>query len=192
MDVTNQESVAAAVAKGEARLAPIDILVNNAGTVIYKNAVDCTVDDYEQITKTNERGAFLLAQAVGRSMINRNSGGKIINISSVSAYRGFKQLSIYSMSKAAILQMTRALCLEWARYDIQVNAIVPGYIRTEINDEVWATEIGERIKAALPRRRVGSPEDLDGALLLLASNFSQFMSGTAIVVDDGHSAVDLC
>jgi NAD(P)-dependent dehydrogenase (short-subunit alcohol dehydrogenase family) len=141
---------------------------------------------------TNVRGAFFVAQAVAQQMIARAKdtpkfGGRIVNIASVAGLRVLPQIGLYCMSKAAVLHMTRAQALEWGRYGINVNAICPGYIRTEINAEHWDTDAGRKLVQMLPRRRIGDAADLDGALLLLVAEESQFINGAIITVDDGMS-----
>ena len=185
MDVTDVASVRAAVVLAESALGGIDILVNNSGVNKQQRAIEVEEADYDYVTDTNCKGAFFVAQAVGRSMIARKCAGRIINIASVAGLRVLAQLSTYCMSKAAVVQMTRALALEWGRYGINVNAVCPGYIETGINREYWNTEGGKKLISMLPRRRVGQPEDLDGLLLLLASEQSNFINGAVITADDG-------
>ena len=185
MDVTEVASVRAAVAAAESSLGGIDILVNNSGVNKQQRATEVEEEDYDYVTDTNCKGAFFVAQAVGRSMIARKCSGRIINIASVTGLRVLGQLSTYSMSKAAVIQMTKALALEWLRYNINVNAICPGYIETGMNRDYWQTEGGKKLMSVLPRRRLGQPEDLDGLVLLLASEQSNFINGSVISADDG-------
>jgi NAD(P)-dependent dehydrogenase (short-subunit alcohol dehydrogenase family) len=192
MDVTDLESVQSAVADAERHVGPIDILVNNSGVSTTQRLTDVTAEDFDFVFNTNVKGAFFVAQEVGRRMIahgRTNSGfrGRVINIASVAGLRVLGQLGIYCMSKAAVIQMTRAQALEWGRYGINVNAICPGYIRTELNDFIWDTESGQKLLQAMPRRRLGTPEDLAGLLLLLAGDDSQFINGAVIAADDGFS-----
>ena len=186
LDVIAPGSVASAVAAA-ADGGGIDILVNNAGISIEKRITDFTLDDYDRLMGTNQRGAWLAAQAVGQAMIARGQGGKIVNIASVLASSVLTGLSLYSMSKAAVVQMTRSMALEWARFDIQVNAIAPGYIETEINTGHFNSEAGKGQIAKLLRKRVGHPRDLDGALRLLVSPQSNFITGSVITIDDGQT-----
>jgi hypothetical protein len=118
---------------------------------------------------------------------NAGFRGRIINIASVAGLRVMGQIGVYCMSKAALIQMTRAQALEWGRYGINVNAICPGYIRTGLNEAHWESEAGLNLLQSLPRRRLGQPEDLDGLLLLLAADDSQFINGAVIAADDGLS-----
>jgi NAD(P)-dependent dehydrogenase (short-subunit alcohol dehydrogenase family) len=185
IDVTDVASVRAGVAAAEAALGPLDILVNNSGVSVTKRAGDVEETDYDFVMDTNAKGAFFVAQAAGRAMIAARRPGRIINIASAAGLRVLGQLSVYCMSKAAVIHMTRALALEWGRYGINVNALCPGYIETEINRDYWETEGGKKLIGMLPRRRVGKPEDLDGLLLLLASEHSGFVNGAVIAADDG-------
>jgi NAD(P)-dependent dehydrogenase (short-subunit alcohol dehydrogenase family) len=187
LDVTDVASVRAGVAAAEAALGPLDILVNNSGVSVTKRAGEVEEADYDFVMDTNARGAFFVAQAAGRAMIAARRPGRIVNIASAAGLRVLGQLSVYCMSKAAVVHMTRALALEWGRYGINVNALCPGYIETEINRDYWQTDGGRKLVAMLPRRRVGKPEDLDGLLLLLASEQSGFVNGAVIAADDGLS-----
>ena len=192
LDVTDVQSIKAAVAHAETEAGTIDILVNNSGVSTMQKLVDVTPADFEFVFDTNTRGAFFVAQEVAKRMIMRANGGgngkppcRIINIASVAGLRVFPQIGLYAMSKAAVVQMTRAMALEWGRHGINVNAICPGYIDTEINHYLWETEQGQKLQSMLPRRRVGKPQDLDGLLLLLAADESQFINGSIISADDG-------
>jgi NAD(P)-dependent dehydrogenase (short-subunit alcohol dehydrogenase family) len=192
MDVTDLESVAAAVAKIESDNGPIDILVNNSGVSTTQRLVDVTAVDFDHVFGTNVKGAFFVAQEVAKRMIARSRQqqdfrGRIVNIASVAGLKVVPQIGLYCMSKSAVIQMTRAQALEWGRYGINVNAICPGYIRTEINDAHWDTESGQKLIQMLPRRRVGSPEDLDSVLLMLVADESQFINGAIVAADDGLS-----
>jgi len=192
LDVTDQEAIAAAVEKVAGTVGPIDILVNNSGVSTQQRLTDVAPADFDHVFGTNVRGAFFVAQAVARQMIGRaretpNFQGRIVNIASVAGLRVLPQIGLYCMSKAAVLHMTRAQALEWGRYGINVNAICPGYIRTEINDEHWDTEAGQKLIGLLPRRRIGDTSDLDGTLLLLVAEESRFVNGAVITVDDGMS-----
>jgi NAD(P)-dependent dehydrogenase (short-subunit alcohol dehydrogenase family) len=192
LDVTDQDAIKAAIDEVGATVGPIDILVNNSGVSTQQRLAEVAPADFDYVFSTNVRGAFFVAQAVARQMIARakdgpNFQGRIVNIASVAGLRVLPQIGLYCMSKAAVLHMTRAQALEWGRYGINVNAICPGYIRTEINAEHWDTEAGKKLIGMLPRRRVGDAADLDGTLLLLVDEESQFINGAIITVDDGMS-----
>ncbi|MDP3843979.1 MAG: SDR family oxidoreductase [Oxalobacteraceae bacterium] len=193
LDVTDYASIKSAIAHAETEAGPIDILVNNSGVSITQRLLDVTPEDYAYVTDTNQRGAFFVAQETAKRMIARAKGDakkqhRIINIASVAGLRIVPQIGIYCMSKAAVVHMTKSMAVEWGRYGINVNAICPGYIATEINAEYFASEAGQKLINLLPRRRVGLPEDLDGLLLFLASEESRFINGTIITADDGMSA----
>lgn len=187
LDVRDSGAIATVVEAVTTQCSEIDVLINNAGVSIGKRPEDFTEDDYDFVMETNVKGAWLLAQAVGRRMIKRGQGGKIVNIASLLALKALGQLTLYGMSKAALAQMTRQLALEWARHDIQVNAICPGYIETEMNRDHWTTPSGQKLIARMPRKRVGTDDALDGMVLLLCSAQSDFISGAVIPVDDGQS-----
>jgi NAD(P)-dependent dehydrogenase (short-subunit alcohol dehydrogenase family) len=193
MDVTDLASIRAAVAHAETEMGPIDILVNNAGVGTTQHLTDVTAEDYDYVMNTNARGAFFVAQEVAKRMIARANGiapgtytgGRIVNIASVAGLRVGSRIGVYCMSKAAVVHMTRAMALEWGRFGINVNALCPGYIDTEINHHQWGTEAGQKLIQQLPRKRVGKPEDLDTSLLMLCANESHFVNGAVIAVDDG-------
>ena len=195
LDVTDVDSIKAAVAHAETEVGPIDILVNNSGVSTTQRLLDVQEDDYDFIFNTNVRGAFFVAQEVGKRMVARAkgaapgtyTGGRIINIASMAGLKVLPQIGAYCMSKAAVIQMTRAMALEWGRFDINVNAICPGYIDTEINHHHWQTEQGQKLVNMLPRKRVGHPKDLDALLIMLASGESQFINGAVIAADDGFA-----
>jgi len=193
LDVTDTDSIAAAVAHAETEMGAIDILVNNSGVSTTQRLVDVTPDDYDHVMDTNTRGAFFVAQAVAKRMIARAkgeapgtfTGGRIVNVASMAGLRVLGQIGVYAMSKAAVIHMTRAMALEWGRFHINVNALCPGYIDTEINHHHWQTEAGQKLVQMLPRKRVGQPQDLDAALMMLCANESHFVNGAVIAADDG-------
>ncbi len=196
LDVTDHASIAAAVAQAEKDAGPIDILVNNSGVSTTQRLIDVKPADYDFMFDTNTRGAFFVAQEVARRMIERAKESerqqpgsarqaRIINIASMAALKVLAQIGVYCMTKAAVAQMTRAMALEWGRYNINVNAICPGYIATEINAHHWETKAGQKLIDMMPRKRVGQPSDLDGLLLLLADDDSHFVNGAVIAADDG-------
>lgn len=193
IDVSDPTSIKAAVAHAETEMGPIDILVNNAGISLQQKLLDVTADDFDEVFAINVRGAFFVAQEVARRMVARAlgitpgtwAGGRIINIASVAGLRAMPKLGVYAMSKAAVVHMTRAMAVEWGKYGINVNAICPGYIDTEMNHHHWQTEAGQRLLQMLPRKRLGKPEDLDGLIALLASGQSGLINGAVITADDG-------
>lgn len=163
-----------------------DILVNNAGMNVVGTALDLSVEDYQTIISTNMSAPFFLAREFARHHIAAGNPARIINIASVGAREVLPGITPYCMSKSGILMMTRGLAREWARHEINVNAICPGYIETEINDFWWQTEGGKKQISGFPRRRLAGQEDLDGALLLLSGVQGKGMTGTSITVDDGQ------
>lgn len=187
LDVTDGARIPEAVKEAELALGPIDILVNNAGMNSFGMVVDLADEGFDAVMNTNVRGPFILAREVGRSMIARGKGGRIINIASIGALKVLPGLTAYCISKAAIAMMTRCLAREWARHDINVTAICPGYIETEINDDWFASEGGQKQIKSFPRKRLANEGDLDGMLLLLASDQSRAITGSLMTVDDGQS-----
>ena len=195
LDVTDHDSIKAAVAHAETEMGTIDILINNSGVSTTQKLVDVKPEDYDFVMNTNTRGAFFVAQEVGKRMIARSrgtapgtfTGGRIVNIASMAGLRVLGQIGVYCMSKAAVVHMTRAMALEWGRFGINVNAICPGYIDTEINHHHWQTEAGQKLVQMLPRKRVGQPQDLDAVLMMLCANESHFINGAVIQADDGFA-----
>ena len=195
MDVTDRDSIRSAVAHAETEMGSLDILVNNSGVSTTQRLVDVDESDFDFVFDTNVRGAFFVAQEVGKRMLARArgeapgsfTGGRIINIASMAGLKVLPQIGVYCMSKAAVIHMTKAMAVEWGKYGINVNAICPGYIDTEINHHHWQTEQGQKLVQMLPRKRVGSPADLDALLVMLASNESHFVNGAVIAADDGFA-----
>jgi NAD(P)-dependent dehydrogenase (short-subunit alcohol dehydrogenase family) len=191
LDVQSGDSITAAFAAVEQALGPIDIVVNNAGISIVKPALEMPVEDWDAVVNTNLRGAWLVAQAAGKRWLMAKRPGVIVNIASILGLRTIGQVAPYNASKAGLIHLTRALAMEWARHDIRVNAICPGYIETEMNGDFWKTPAGQRLINRIPQRRIGQPEHLDGALLLLASEAGSFMTGSVLTVDGGHTVSSL-
>lgn len=187
LDVTDPRSVAAAIETAETELGPIHILVNNAGVTQAKMALDVDEDDWDSVVGTNLRGAWRVAQETARHMQRLGHGGSIINIASILSFGVTRQLSTYAISKAAVVQMTKALAVELTRDDIRVNAIAPGYIETDFNRDFFATDRGKEMVSRIPQNRLGQPSELDGALLLLAGDGSAYMTGSVITIDGGHT-----
>ncbi|AWL07167.1 SDR family oxidoreductase [Massilia oculi] len=193
LDVTDLGSIKAAIAHAETEAGPIDILVNNSGVSSTQRLLDVGEDDYGYIMDTNLRGAFFMAQQTAKRMIARAKGDprkqhRIVNIASVAGLRVLPQIGVYCMSKAGVVQMTKAMAVEWGKYGINVNAICPGYIATDSNEDYFNTEPGRKLIEMLPRKRPGKPEDLDGLLLLLAAEEAHFINGAIITADDGMTA----
>jgi NAD(P)-dependent dehydrogenase (short-subunit alcohol dehydrogenase family) len=182
LDVTDARSVQEAVTSAGA----IDILVNNAGVTTNKPALDQTEEDWDLVVDTNLKGAWLVATEVGRRMRAASIAGTIINVASILGLRQGGQVSPYAIAKAGLVQMTKQLALELARYKIRVNALAPGYFATDLNREFFSSDAGKALISRIPQRRLGQLEDLDGPLLLLASDSSRFMTGSILTVDGGH------
>ena len=187
VDVNDRAAVLRAIDVAETELGPLGILINNAGTGDQTPITEVTEAEYDRVMDTNLKAPFFIAQEVARRMIAHGQGGSIVNIASIAAQRPVPHLSVYCTSKAGLAHLTRCMALEWARFGINVNAICPGYIRTEINQELFDSERGKEFVARFPRRRVGRPEDLDDLLLLLAGGTGSFITGSLITADDAQS-----
>jgi NAD(P)-dependent dehydrogenase (short-subunit alcohol dehydrogenase family) len=188
LDVTDAASVADCVKAAETELGPIAILVNNAGIADTKAALEVCEDDWDRVVDTNLKGAWLMAQAVAQHMTRLGHGGAIVNMASVLGLAGTGQVPAYCASKGGLVNLTRALAVEWARHGIRVNALAPVYIETEINRDFLASEAGQGLRKRVPLRRFGTPADLDGALLLLASDAGRYITGSIVTVDGGQIA----
>lgn len=191
LDVTDPASVEAAVGRAASVAGRIDILVNNAGIADTKPSLEVTESDWRRVMDTNLDGAWRMAQAVAKSMVAARRPGAIVNIASILGLRQATHLASYAAAKAALVQLTKVLALEWARHGIRVNAIAPGYIVTEMNRDFFSSEPGQAMAKRVPQRRIGSPRDLEGALLLLASDAGAYMTGSVVVVDGGHAVNSL-
>jgi len=187
LDVQSAASIALAFDKA----GPLDIVVNNAGISIVKPALDMPEHDWDAVVNTNLRGAWLVAQGAAKRWVAEKRPGSIVNIASILGLRTIGQVAPYNASKAGLIHLTQALAMEWARYHIRVNAICPGYIETEMNAPFWKTPAGQKLIDRIPQRRIGRPEHLDGALLLLASEAGSFMTGSTLTVDGGHMVSSL-
>lgn len=188
VDVTDIDSINRLVEKVIGHFGKIDILVNNAGTAVTKKSEELAASDWDRVINTNLRGVFFCTQAVARSMIPRKSG-KIINIASVLGLVGEQMVLPYCVAKGGVVQMTRALALEWAKYNIQVNSICPGYMRTSMNEKELSNEkIYKHLVGKVPMRRLAVPEDIVGMALLLATGASDYITGQMLAVDGGWTA----
>lgn len=186
LDVTDPASVIAAFDHASAALGPITVVVNNAGIAVTKPLLEHTEDDWRQVIDVNLNGAWRVAQTAARHMVAHQRGGSIVNIASLLGLRVTSQVPSYAASKAALIQLTKAMALELARHRIRVNALAPGYIETGINRDFFASESGQALVKRVPQRRLGRPEELDGPLLLLASDAGSYMTGAVLAVDGGH------
>jgi NAD(P)-dependent dehydrogenase (short-subunit alcohol dehydrogenase family) len=185
-DVTEEDSIRRLVQQVIDHFGQIDILVNNAGVGDTRAVIDMDCTHWEQVLNINLRGPMLCCKHVGPHLIRRRYG-KVINVASVMATRVARYMSAYTASKAAVVQLTRTLALEWMRHNIQVNALCPGYFLTPMNEEFFATDTGRRLIASLPIGRLGEPREIEGAAVFLASDAASYVTGTTLYVDGGHS-----
>lgn len=186
MDVGSKESVDGAVARAVRELGGLDLLINNAGVTQTVPLIDQDEEGWDRIFDTNLKGAFLVGQAAARAMRDAKSGGNIINVASILGHRIAGQVAAYAASKAALVQLTRSMALEWARFNIRVNALCPGYIATDLNRDFLAGEAGQALLKRIPQRRFGTLAELDGPLLFLCSDASRYMTGSSLIADGGH------
>jgi NAD(P)-dependent dehydrogenase (short-subunit alcohol dehydrogenase family) len=186
IDVTSEASVRGAFDHIAEIARVADVIVNNAGVTMTKPALQQSEQDWDAVIDTNLKGGWLVAQEAARRMVAAKVSGSIINVASILGERVAGGVAPYAISKAGLIQATKALALELARYDIRVNAILPGYIVTDINREFLESEAGERLRTRIPTRRFGQLTDLDGPLLLLASAAGAHMTGAVLAVDGGH------
>jgi NAD(P)-dependent dehydrogenase (short-subunit alcohol dehydrogenase family) len=188
-DVTESEDIRNLVDDVIHEFGHIDILVNNSGTGgSEKPILKMSESNWNQVMDINLKGIFALSQAVAAKMVAGGQGGKIINVASIGALIGWPNMSAYCTSKGGCIQLTKVMALEWARYNIQVNAILPGYFETPMNKEFFSTEAGQKvIKTCNPMKRIGHMDEIRGAAILLASEASSFMTGSSVVIDGGHT-----
>jgi len=185
-DVTRSDSIAAAVNTAETELGPLTILVNNAGVVVSKPVLQHTEAEWDYVVDTNLKGAWLTAREFAEHLVARQRPGRIVNIASVLGMRTIARVPSYCAAKAGLIHLTHVLAMELARHGILVNAIASGYVETDFNREFLRSEAGKKLEARIPLRRVGRPDDLDGAMLLVASPAGAYITGAVIAVDGGH------
>jgi NAD(P)-dependent dehydrogenase (short-subunit alcohol dehydrogenase family) len=191
MDVVDQAAVETGFDQARSRFGAVDVVINNAGTAARAPAEDTTAEEWHRVIEANLNGAWYVAQCAGRQMIESGNGGSIINMASIMAYRQSEGFAAYCSSKAAVNHLTHVLALEWAARGIRVNAIAPGYFYSEMTDALFASERGQAMVANTPLKRAGTPDELDGTVLLLASDASSYINGATIVVDGGHMQTSL-
>jgi len=187
-DVSDSTAVDDMVARSIEQFGKIDILVNNAGITRDRLLIRMTEEDWDSVLNTNLKGVFTLSQSVVKRMVERGKGGKVINVASIGGIIGWPNMAAYCASKGGCVQLTKVMALEWVRYNIQVNAILPGYFATPLNTEFFSSDVGKKvINNNIPMRRLGQVEEMKGVAILLASQASNFMTGSAIVIDGGHT-----
>jgi NAD(P)-dependent dehydrogenase (short-subunit alcohol dehydrogenase family) len=186
MDVTDAASIERALDTAEGRFGPVQVLINNAGVTVTRAALELEEKDWDQVVDTNLKGLWLAAQSTAKRMVRHGVGGSIVNIASILGLRVAGGVAPYAVSKAGVIQLTKSLALEWARYKIRVNALAPGYVQTELNTDFFESDAGKALIKRVPQRRLGEARELDGPLLLLASDASTYMTGSVIAVDGGH------
>lgn len=188
-DLSDLSAIDKIIKEVSAKSERIDILVNNAGIIKRCDAIDVTIEDWDLVTDLNEKMVFFLSQAVAKQWITDGKGGKIINIASMLSYQGGIRVPAYTASKSAIAGLTKALANEWASYNINVNAIAPGYMATNNTTQLRNdSSRNDDILARIPAGRWGTPEDMYGAAIFLASEASAYMNGFTIAVDGGWLA----
>ena len=190
-DITRADDIAAMLDGVRQRFGQVDILVNNAGIGGSEKPILKMSDaDWDRVLGTNLKAVFTLSRAVVEKMVERGKGGKVINVASIGGLIGWPNMSAYCASKGGCIQLTKVMALEWIRYNIQVNAILPGYVETPMNTEFFASEAGQKvIKAYIPMRRLAQIDEMKGVAILLASEASSFMTGSAVVIDGGQTCV---
>jgi NAD(P)-dependent dehydrogenase (short-subunit alcohol dehydrogenase family) len=186
LDVSDAAKVKAAFDAAQGDGEPLDLIVNNAGVTVTKPAVEIAESDWQFVLDTNLKGGWLVATEAARRLMAAKKGGSIVNVASILGERPGGHVAPYCASKAGLIHLTKALALEWARYNIRVNVLEPGYVETDFNRDFLASEGGQKLMARVPQRRFGKPADLDGALLLLASDAGSLITGAALAVDGGH------
>jgi NAD(P)-dependent dehydrogenase (short-subunit alcohol dehydrogenase family) len=189
LDVTDETAIRESFAAVAREGGGLDLLVNNAGVADTAPALDTPLSGFDRVMEVNLRGVWACAVEAARLM--KGQGGDIVNIASILGLRVATNVAPYAVSKAGVVQMTRALALEWARYGIRVNALAPGYVETEINEDFFATDAGAKLIARIPMRRIGKLADLDAPFRLLAHGASGYLTGAILAVDGGHSTNSL-
>ncbi len=187
LDVMESEQIPPAFDAAEEVFGTVNILINNSGIVIAGKYPEISENDWDAIVGTNLKGAWMMAQEAARRMIVAETGGSIVNLASILAFRAQKALSTYSISKAAVAQMTRTMAAELAAHDIRVNAMAPGYIATDMNSDFLYSSRGQKMMAEVPLGRYGALEELDECLLMLSGDRSKYLTGAVIPIDGGHA-----
>lgn len=189
-DINSRDEIEVLVNDVIKEFGQIDILVNNSGIGgSEKPVLKMTEEDWDSVLNTNLKGVFRLSQAVVEKMVEQGKGGKVINVASIGGLIAWPNMAAYCASKAGCAQLTKVMALEWGRYNIQVNAILPGYFETPLNTEFFSSDTGKKvIKDKVPMRRLGQVEEIKGLAILLASEASSFMTGSAVIIDGGYTS----
>jgi NAD(P)-dependent dehydrogenase (short-subunit alcohol dehydrogenase family) len=190
LDITSSDKIKALIQDVVAEFGHIDILVNNAGVGgSEKPVLEMTEEDWDNTVNTDLRGVFVLSKEVGKQMVKQGRGGKVINVASIGGVISFMNMSAYCASKGGVIQLTKVMALEWVKYNIQVNAILPGYFETPMNTHFFATDEGKKIiKKNIPMNRLGQQDEMRGLAVYLASDASSFMTGSAVIIDGGQTS----
>ena len=192
LDVRDPDSCASFLREAEAAFGPLDVLINNAGVEAgAKTYTMIDEDDWDQVLDTNLKSVWRLSGLFTEAVARNGGGGNIVNIASITAFRTIKGQFPYAVSKAALVKATEVMALEGARYGVRVNALAPGYILTDVSRVLLESERSESFVKGIPMRRYGEFDDLNGPLLLLASDASRYMTGSTLVVDGGHLCAEL-
>lgn len=186
LDVTDRASIVEAFEEASKSLGPVTVVVNNAGIAITKPILEHTEEDWNTVIGVNLSGVWRVAQEASRHMVGHKLGGSIVNVASILGLRVSAQVPSYAASKAAVIQLTKAMALELARHKIRVNALAPGYIETTINRDFFASDAGQSLIKRIPQRRIGTADELDAALLLFASSAGSYATGAVLAIDGGH------
>jgi NAD(P)-dependent dehydrogenase (short-subunit alcohol dehydrogenase family) len=186
LDVTDTNSITRCLGEVSEKVGVPAVLINNAGVAAHSPALSATDDSWNQTIEVNLNGVWKMTRAYASKLKETETAGNVINIASILGLRVAQQVTAYAVCKAGVIQLTKALALELARYQIRVNAIAPGYFETDLNRDVFETDAGAQLVKRIPMRRLGSVTELDGPLLMLASRASSFMTGSVITVDGGH------
>jgi NAD(P)-dependent dehydrogenase (short-subunit alcohol dehydrogenase family) len=187
LDVASRDAIVETVAWAKRHVGPIDILVNNAGIAVSKPLLEHSEEDWDRVLDTNLKGAWLMSRELASRWLELKLAGRIINISSLLALRTSRSVPSYAAAKAGLDHLTRTMAVELGRFGITVNAIAPGYVETDMNRDFLRSNTGKALIARIPAGRVGAPDDLDGALLLLASPAGAYLNGVVLPVDGGHA-----
>lgn len=190
LDVRDEDAVNQAIASIAGKHGRFDILVNNAGIARRINTLDMDTEDWHAVIDTHLNGSFYCTKAAAKAMVGAGNGGKIINIGSMYSLLGPPNVTNYAAAKTGILGLTRGLAVELAVHKIQVNALVPGWHKTDLNRDLLDGPLGEEIRHKTPARRLGTADDLAGGAIFLASDAAEFVTGTTLVVDGGYSIMD--